>query len=39
VTVLSVYQVRTPVIQSERQVGMAIAYRKFVVGGEDIFEA
>ena len=36
--VLSVYQIRTPVIQSGRQAGMAIAYRKFVVG-EDIFEA
>lgn len=36
--VLSVYQVKARVVQSERQAGMAIAYRKFLIGGENIFE-
>ena len=37
--VLSVYQVKARVIQSERQAGMAIAYRKFLIEGENIFES
>lgn len=36
--VLSVYQVKARVVQSERQAGMAVAYRKLLIEGENIFE-
>lgn len=39
VRALSVFQVKAWVIQSERQEGMAVAYRKFVVIRKNTFEA